>query len=89
MIATIILKEGGLAEPSLHPLNFSTGLVAAIAVFTFAIIIARLRDADKSGGWSLLALIPFVYLALVFYLLVIPGTSGRNRFGAKDIGLFV
>lgn len=89
LVATIMVNEGGLAQPSLSPLNFATGLVAAITAFSFAIIIARLRDADKSGWWSLFALIPLVYLLVVFCLLALPGTPGRNRFGPRNIGFFV
>lgn len=86
---TIAIKEGGLGEPTITPLSTSTILLAAVLVFNFAILIARLRDSNKSGWWSLLALIPFVYVLVVFYLLVIPGTAGRNRFGRVNGGLFL
>lgn len=89
IIMTTMIREGGLAEPSLLPPNFTTLLIVASICFNLAFIIARLRDADKSGWWSLIAFIPFVYLLVVFYLLVVPGTPRRNRFGPEDIGLFV
>jgi uncharacterized membrane protein YhaH (DUF805 family) len=89
MMLMIVVKEGGMAAPSLSPITFSTWLTAALIYFNFAILIARFRDADKSGWWAAIGLIPFVYLLVVFYLLVVPGTPGRNRFGPKDIGLFV
>ena len=85
----IAIKEGGLNEPTFSPANSSMWLLVAVMIFNFAILIARFRDAGKSGWWSLIGLIPFVYVLVVFYLLVVPGTPGRNRFGPKDIGLFV
>ncbi|PIQ10589.1 MAG: hypothetical protein CO125_08830 [Hydrogenophilales bacterium CG_4_9_14_3_um_filter_59_35] len=86
IVVTAMVREGGLAEPSLSPVNFPSVLLAALLAFSFAIAIARLRDVDKSGWWSLIWLIPFVNLALVLYLLVVPGSQGRNRFGPANVG---
>lgn len=90
VVATIILNamvnEGGLAAPTVAPVNFTTGLVAALLAFNFSILVARLHDIDKSGWWSAIGLIPFVYFVLVMYLLVVPGSQGRNRFGPVNVG---
>lgn len=87
IVVAAMVKEGGLAAPTITPINFPTVLIAALLAFSLAIVIARLRDADKTGWWSLIWLIPFVNLALVLYLLVVPGSQGRNRFGPVNAGL--
>ncbi len=46
-------------------------------LIVFVMSIRRLHDFDLSGWWSLLVLIPFVTLALLF----IPGKKLANRFG--------
>jgi len=89
IVVSVLINEGGLAEPLFVPPNFTTLVIAASICFNLAIIIARLHDADKSGWWSLIALIPFVYLLVVFYLLVVPGKPYRNRFGKVDAGVLV
>lgn len=63
------------------PLIIGVAVVAYIAVivFTFMLTIQRAHDFNKSGWWSLLALIPLVNLAFLF----VPGTDGENRFGKK------
>lgn len=89
VIMTVMFKEGGLSEPTFQPFNFSLGLFVALAVFNIIVLVARLRDAEKSSWWSLIGLIPFVFLILVFYLLVVPGSPGRNRYGPAGTGLFI
>lgn len=63
------------------PVMLGVGIVAYIGVivFTFMLTIQRAHDFNKSGWWSLLALIPLVNLAFLF----VPGTDGENRFGKK------
>ena len=57
------------------------GLYLAFMVFWLAWGRRRLNDADRSGWWLLLMLVPLVNLLLSLYLLFAPGTHGRNRFG--------
>jgi len=46
----------------------------------------RLHDTNRSGWWTLLALIPFPGLAFLAALLVFQGTTGANRFGPDPLG---
>lgn len=85
-VLVIVLNEGGAALPTLSPINFTTVMFAVLIYCNVVICIARLRDMDKSEWWSAITLVPFVNLALIFCLLVIPGTAGRNRFGPANIG---
>lgn len=45
------------------------------------ISVGRLHDADKDGRWAALMVIPPLGVALLLYLLVIPGTRGENPHG--------
>src|SRR5690606_37567027 len=49
--------------------------------FHIVFIARRLHDLNRSGGWMLLMLIPGINLLFLFYLLLVPGTRGPNRFG--------
>ncbi|MEM6827910.1 MAG: DUF805 domain-containing protein [Pseudomonadota bacterium] len=72
--------------------GLSLGLYALFALFAFipsiAVTVRRLHDRDMSGWWYLgftvAGILPLVGLiaSLVFIvLLLLPGTSGSNRFG--------
>ncbi|MCY3555323.1 MAG: DUF805 domain-containing protein [Gemmatimonadetes bacterium] len=58
-------------------------LLYSIAVFvpTFAVLVRRLHDTDRSGWWCLILLIPLIGLIVVFVFLVSKGNEGDNRFG--------
>jgi len=86
IVLTAMVEQGGLAVPTFSPLNFSTGLFAALLAFSIAIHIARLHDLDKTGWWSVIGLIPIVNFALALYLLVVAGSQNRNQFGSANIG---
>ncbi|MBS3932920.1 MAG: DUF805 domain-containing protein [Truepera sp.] len=52
-------------------------------VATFSYSIRRLHDTGHSGYFALLLFVPLVNIALVLYLLVMPGTRGPNRYGTR------
>ena len=54
-------------------------------VGSIMINIRRLHDLDKSGWFLLLALVSIVNVIFVFYLWLMPGTVGRNRFGEDPL----
>ncbi len=58
-------------------------LVLTIAAYVpwFIVLIQRLHDLNHSGWWSLLMLVPFVNIVFAFYVLLAPGTKGRNNYG--------
>lgn len=43
--------------------------------------IRRLHDADKSGFWLFIALVPFVGWLVLLFFYVQPSFAGTNRFG--------
>lgn len=48
---------------------------------TIAVSVRRLHDADKSGWWLLIMLVPLIGILLLLYWFVTRGTVGPNRFG--------
>ena len=81
------LKVFGLAVVGGILLEFLIGIPILIAtmVANWMIIIRRLHDLNKSGWWSLIALIPYVNVIFGLYLLFAPGTKGDNRYGADPL----
>lgn len=49
---------------------------------TLAVIVKRWQDLGLSGLWAVTSFIPFVNLIVLIGLGLMPGTVGRNRFGA-------
>jgi uncharacterized membrane protein YhaH (DUF805 family) len=70
----------GTPNEELGVVAFARLTSLVIAVFIVLWTIKRLHDANKSGWWSLLLLPPATLFFLV-YVLLVPGTSNKNRWG--------
>ena len=57
----------------------------AILIPTLAVTARRLHDTNLSGWWSLITIIPFAWLLLLYWL-VKKGDPGDNRFGMPPFG---
>lgn len=70
-----------ILPPAMGKLVFDISLVLikaiAMPMVIFIMTIRRLHDMDFKGWWSLLAILPFITIILLF----IPGSAGANRFG--------
>ena len=53
----------------------------ALLVPWIAVVVRRLHDADRSGWWGLLLLLPVIGLIALSVIGLKPGTAGENRFG--------
>lgn len=53
---------------------------------TFAVLMRRLHDLDKSGWWWLISFIPLVGAIWLLVLMCTRGTAGPNRFGPDPLG---
>lgn len=81
--STMVAADGGFSY------NFTGNLVSnlwSLAHFLpgLAVGIRRLHDTDRSGWWTLIALVPLVgwIVLIVFYCQA--GSAGSNRFGADS-----
>lgn len=59
-------------------------LMIPLFVWFIGLMVRRLHDADHSGWWALLLLVPVANMLLSLYLLLVPGTPGLNRFGEPN-----
>lgn len=70
-----------LLAPVLGGMFFLAALLPSAAAAS-----RRLHDTDRSGWWTLLALLPFPGMLFLAALLVFQGTRGDNRFGPDPLG---
>lgn len=62
-------------------LGLLSGLyVAATLLPSIAVSVRRLHDIDCSGWWLLVSFVPFLGIALLFFM-VDAGTAGENGYG--------
>lgn len=57
-------------------------LIVALALFLpgLSMLIRRLHDTDRSGGWFWIALVPFVGSIILLVFVLLPSTPGPNRY---------
>ena len=62
-------------------------VVAYIPMVIYSVMVMKRRanDLDRSGWISMLMLVPVVNIIFSFYLLLVKGTQGRNRFGPAPV----
>ena len=66
--------------------NAGTNVVVALILLTsLYLFIRRLHDLNRSAWFSVLAVVPYINLAMLAYLIFFEGTSGPNRFGADPL----
>ncbi len=49
-----------------------------------AICIRRLHDQNKSAWWTLLLLVPYLGFLIIFILMLLSGTKGKNSYGEPN-----
>ena len=83
LFISIISLFVGIASVFFPPLYF----IWVIGTFlpNLTVGVRRLHDSNTSGWWILVALIPFVNLILIYWLIK-KGESSENRFGMPPIG---
>jgi uncharacterized membrane protein YhaH (DUF805 family) len=83
-------SEGELPSPVMGPVAWLVWVIIAIALTyaTLAVWAKRWHDRDKSGWWSLIALVPIVgAIWILVELGCLPGTEGPNRFGPDPLAV--
>jgi len=51
-----------------------------------ALMVRRLHDSNKSGGWLLILFIPYIGFIIHFGLMQVQGTVGPNDYGDDPLG---
>jgi uncharacterized membrane protein YhaH (DUF805 family) len=74
--------------PVMGPVAWLVWVIIAVALTyaSLAVWAKRWHDRDKSGWWSLIALVPIVgAIWILVELGCLPGTEGPNRFGPDPL----
>lgn len=75
--------EGGNQGFAIAVLVLLIPLVIALTWISFAIIVKRLHDRDRSGWFALCSFIPLANLWVLIECAFLAGTPGRNDFGSE------
>ena len=78
-IATYLFSVGGANGAWVGLLIVIVGGFVSV-VLTFKSFAQRFHDFDKTGDWTLLILIPFLYFPVLLYCLLKPGDDGVNHY---------
>lgn len=63
-----------------------TGLyMLAVLLPSIAVVVRRLHDTDRSGFWFFIVFIPLIGGLILLIFMILPGTSGDNRFGPDPL----
>ncbi len=66
--------------------TLATGATSVIGFLGgIALIIRRLHDLDRPEWWAIGVFIPIVGFVVALYLLLTPGTVGRNKYGEDPL----
>lgn len=88
VIGFILGSIGGLLsnDPESVLITVPVGIWSFVAgIGSIMIAIRRLHDLNKSGWFLLISLIPLINIIFVFYILLMPGTVGSNRYGEDPL----
>ncbi|KXF81889.1 DUF805 domain-containing protein [Enterovibrio coralii] len=85
LVLSLVDEQFGTFNPEIG--IGTLGTIYALFVFlpTLAVTVRRLHDADRTGWWALLGLIPFGVFVLLA-MQAFEGTKGENRFGPDPKG---
>jgi uncharacterized membrane protein YhaH (DUF805 family) len=76
--------QGAIAAGSFDIFNgaYFLLLIVALALFlpSLSVLIRRLHDTDRSGGWYWILLVPIVGSIVILVFMLLESTPGPNRF---------
>ena len=82
-LAIIIVLEIIAQVANVNAILYVAGLYGlAVLVPGLAVLVRRLHDTDRSGGWFFIALVPFIGGLWLLVLTLLGGTAGPNKYGA-------
>ena len=73
-------------NPESFLVTVPTGIWSVIAgLGSMMLSVRRLHDLNRSGWFLLIALIPLVNIIFAFYIWLMPGTVGYNKYGEDPL----
>jgi len=73
-----------IGESGLGPIYIIVGLISLYCAIS--LYAKRWHDRDKSGWWTLIALVPFIgAIWLIVELGILEGTKGSNQYGTDPL----
>jgi uncharacterized membrane protein YhaH (DUF805 family) len=84
-VAVLLDSVTGLSF-KIQDISMGYGIISVVyLLFTLlpglALLVRRMHDQDKSGGWIFITLVPAIGSIWMLILMFTPGTVGQNRFG--------
>ena len=88
LVTVVVVLPLMMADPSnaLAFLILYWGVTLALFLPSFAVMVRRLHDTDRSGWWVLISAIPLIGAFVLLFWLARSGTRGPNRFGPPPLG---
>jgi uncharacterized membrane protein YhaH (DUF805 family) len=75
--AAVTTKSG-----STSPLVYLPGVFELIIIIpSLAVLVRRLHDSDRSGGWFFIGFVPIIGGLWLFILTLLGGSAGENKYG--------
>ncbi|MFE9625656.1 DUF805 domain-containing protein [Streptomyces sp. NPDC006527] len=81
LISSLIYLAMLFADEFVGNEAFSIGFTLVILLPALAVTVRRLHDTDRSGWWSLIAVVPCVGTIAMLIFTATEGTPGQNRYG--------
>ena len=82
LVNFLLLACIAFSSPSIEQFRISGGICLLVLIIpSLAVGVRRLHDLNKSGGWMLLAFIPFLGGVALFVIMLLKGDSGANQYG--------
>jgi uncharacterized membrane protein YhaH (DUF805 family) len=79
IIAIVLTMIDGILGMGLLGLLYSLALL----IPRLAVSARRLHDADRTGWWLLISLIPVIGILVLIFFWIQPGTTGDNQYGPE------
>lgn len=84
LVHMMVIVGLALIGPRIHIGFYISALIMYVLITvvpTFAVLVRRLHDTEKSGWWYFISFVPFVGSIILIVLLATEGTYGSNLYG--------
>ncbi|WP_127956971.1 DUF805 domain-containing protein [Serratia microhaemolytica] len=82
LLISFLERTFAVANPEVYAGWYTAFYILLTLIPFLAVQVRRLHDANFSGWWALIHLIPFIGQLVMLIFALLPGTVGENRYGA-------